>query len=80
MTKVTYIWRSHDPGSFSITPTTTPVQVYTGVRNVVARISPRNNGSAAAVPRAALLLNCHFDSVPMVEPSVWCSGAAVPSV
>ena len=76
MTQVTHIWRSHYPGDRLLLhhPTTALVQVYTGVRNVVARISPRNNGSTAEKPRAALLLNCHFDSVPMVVPS---SGSAL---
>jgi hypothetical protein len=45
-------------GSFGLERLT---QVYTGLRNVVARVSPR---SAAPGPRPALLLNCHFDSVP----------------
>ena len=45
-------------------PSTTVVQVYTNLKNVVARISPK---PCPPGPRPALLLNCHFDSVPQVE-------------
>ena len=40
------------------------LQVYTNVKNVIARISPN---PAPPGPRPALLINCHFDSVPQVD-------------
>ena len=60
---------NHGSGSFTqvelkLTKTkTTYFQVYTDLKNVVARISPKPRPSG---PRSALLLNCHFDSVPQV--------------
>ena len=60
---------NHGSGSFTqvelkLTKTkTTYFQVYTDLKNVVARISPEPRPSG---PRSALLLNCHFDSVPQV--------------
>ena len=52
------------PDKSTIHPSTTVVQVYTNLKNVVARISPK---PCPPGPRPALLLNCHFDSVPQVE-------------
>ena len=61
-------------GSGSITQVVTclkepPIvlQVYTNVKNVVARISPNPCPPGS---RPALLLNCHFDSIPQVDQPV----------
>ena len=61
---------NHGSGSFTqviklklTKPLTIYFQVYTDLKNVVARISPKPRPSG---PRSALLLNCHFDSVPQV--------------